>query len=163
MHVPCLELPRDQQKSLRQRMFEIAENYKISPSKKYWVNLIPTVFTSVLSLVSLERKYINFFTVIDISFLVQISQNARFCFLAVSCTCNDSNLCKSSSISLPTLWKRQNFCYVFNAFVISAQKWLLKGPRNCSTWWRFEITGIQDSGYRLCLIFIFQFLFSFSL
>ena len=61
-------------------MFEIAENSKISPSKKYWVNLIPTVFTSVLSLVSLERKYINFFTVIDISFLVQISQNPNFVF-----------------------------------------------------------------------------------
>ena len=43
------------------------------------------------------------------------------CFLAASCTCNDSNLCKSFSTSFPTLWKRHKFCEVFNAFVISTE------------------------------------------
>ena len=40
------------------------------------------------------------------------------CCLAVSCPCNDSNLCKSSRISFPSSWKRQKFWKVFNAFAI---------------------------------------------
>ena len=49
-------------------------------------------------------------------FSVQISQNARL-FFAASCTCNDSSLCKSYSISSPTSRKRLKLCKVFNAFV----------------------------------------------
>ena len=41
-------------------------------------------------------------------------------FLGASCTCSDSNLCKSSSI-FPTLWKRRKFCKIFNVFVISTE------------------------------------------
>ena len=43
------------------------------------------------------------------------------CFLAASCTCNDSDLCKSSRISFPTSWKRHKFCKVLNTFVISIE------------------------------------------
>ena len=54
------------------------------------------------------------------------------CFLAASYTWNDSNLCKSSSISFPTSWKRQKFCKVFNAFVISMELGFTTGSSNIS-------------------------------
>ena len=54
------------------------------------------------------------------------------CFLAASCTWNDSHLCKSSSISFPTSWKRQKFCKVFNAFVISMELGFTTGLSNIS-------------------------------
>ena len=41
-----------------------------------------------------ERKYINIFTVIGILLSIKISQDAEL-FSNASCTCNDSNLCKS--------------------------------------------------------------------
>ena len=42
-------------------------------------------------------------------------------FLTASCTWNVPNLCKSSSISFPTSWKRHKSCKKFNAFVISLE------------------------------------------
>ena len=42
------------------------------------------------------------------------------CFLAAPCTCNDSNLCKSSSISFPTFKN-----YVINSFVITVPYFFL--------------------------------------
>ena len=54
------------------------------------------------------------------------------CFLAASCTWNDSNLYKSSSISFPTSWKRHKFCKVFNAFIISMELGFTTGSSNIS-------------------------------
>ena len=59
-----------------------------------------TVFTSILTLATGEKKYIDIFTVIGILFSVKISQNARL-FSSWVMQCNDSNLSKSSRISFP--------------------------------------------------------------
>ena len=80
------------------------------------------------------------------------------CVLVASCTCNDANLCKSSSILFPASWKRHKFCKVFNAFLTSIELASQQGASYFSLTSLFEdfFQGISEADVS-CLNFLLEF------